>query len=1072
MKKIIAFSVQHPWIILSLSVLLTAGGLWGAMRLPLDAVPDITDTQVQILTYVEGLSPEQIEQQVTFPVEVAVSGIPRAEAVRSVTRPVLSQVTVSFEEGSDIYRCRQLVAERIQGLAGSLPEGVVPKLGPISTGLGEIYFYSLEARKVAKGAERDGKRSLPSAKAGGFGRAGQLMDLRELQDWVVKPRLLTVPGVAEVNTIGGYERQALVRPDPRRLAQRGLSLGELVAALERANRNVGGGVVEQGAEQFSVSAIGIFPDLEAIRRFPVGADESLSVITVGDVAEVEWGAGLRAGAGTVDGQEAVVCTAMMLAGANSREVSSRVDERLKEIAGSLPDWAVLNTLYNRTDLVNATLETVVHNLALGALLVVLVLVLTLGNWRAGLITAVTIPLSMLAAVLMMKQLGISGNLMSLGAIDFGILVDGSVIVLDHVVRLIGERRRRLGRELTSHELRETVLDGTIEVRSAAGFGQIIIIVAMLPLFGLTGVEGRTFTPMAATLALALAAAFVVSFCVTPALACLFLQTRTVDREPLVTRKAREFYEALLTRGMKVPGKLLVAGLALVALSALLYRNLGAVFMPQLDEGSIAIQLVRPATVSLSESVHFEEMSERLVLEFPEVTGMFARIGTSEIAFDACGSEIADTSVMLAPRSKWPKQANGRRRTKAELEVAISEKLEAEMPGQRFLMTQPIQLRFNELLEGTRAEVAIKVFGEDLEKISELTARIAAVVEKVPGAGDVEMELKGTAPALSIRPRHEVLATMGLSPSAVLDTVEIGIGGVSAGAIYRGARRFPVVVRTAEAYRQDLDLLKILPVGIGKGSTRPLGDLARLSFVPSYPDIRREQARRRAAVLVNPRGRDVESFVIAAKKAVAESVKLPDGYYLEWGGAFANLQKARDRLAVLTPLALALVLTMIYAAFRNAALALLVFACVPLALVGGVVALAIRGLPFSISAGVGFIALAGIAVLNGVVLVSTGLKLRERGLDPTQAIRESAVLRMRPVLMTALVEVFGFLPMMFSGGMGAEVQRPLASVVVGGVISSTLLTLLMLPSWQAWLEKHHGKNAALSAAELSRHLASH
>jgi len=1056
MKKTIAFSVQHPWIVLSMSVLLAAGGLWGAMRLPLDAVPDITDTQVQVLTYVEGLSPEQIEKQVTFPVEVAVSGIPRAEAVRSVTRPVLSQVTVSFEEGSDIYRCRQLVAERIQGLAGSLPEGVVPKLGPISTGLGEIYFYSLEARKVAKGEAR----------------AGQLMDLREIQEWVVKPRLLTVPGVAEVNTIGGFERQALVRPDPRRLAQRGLSLGELVSALEKANKNVGGGVVDTGAEQFSVSASGVFPDLEAIRRFPVGADESLSVITVGDVAEVEWGAGLRAGAGTVDGQEAVVCTAMMLAGANSREVSSRVDERLKEIAGSLPDWAVLNTLYNRTDLVNATLYTVAHNLVLGALLVVLVLIFMLGNWRAGLITAATIPLSMLAAVLMMKQLGISGNLMSLGAIDFGLLVNGSVIILEQVVRMIGERRERLQRQLTRHEIRETVLDASIEVQSPVGFGQLIIIVVLLPLFGLTGVEGRTFTPMAATLALALGAAFAVSFCVTPALACLFLESRTGDREPMVTRKARELYGKALDWGLKAPGILLGCGIALVVLSVLVYRSLGAVFMPQLDEGSIAIQIVRPATVSLSESVRFEEISERLVLEFPEVTGMFARVGTSEIAFDACGVEIADTSVMLAPRSKWPRQANGRRRTKAELEVAISEKLEAEMPGQRFLITQPIQLRFNELLEGTRAEVAIKVFGEDLDTISILTARIAGVVEKVPGAGAVEMELKGTAPALSIRPRDSVLATMGLSPSAILDTVEAGIGGAEAGSVYRGARRFPLVVRTAEAYRQDLDLLKMLPVGIGKGSTRPLGDLARLSFVPSYPDIRREQARRRAAVLVNPRGRDVESFVIAAKKAVAESVKLPDGYYLEWGGAFANLQKARDRLALLTPLALGLVLAMIYTAFRNAILALLVFACVPLSLVGGVVTLAMRGIPFSISAGVGFIALAGIAVLNGIVLVSTGLKLQEGGMSHVQAIRKSATTRMRPVLMTALVEVFGFLPMMFSGGLGAEVQRPLASVVVGGVISSTLLTLLMLPSWQAWLERHHGKTAALSDAELAKHLEAH
>jgi len=659
--------------------------------------------------------------------------------------------------------------------------------------------------------------------------------------------------------------------------------------------------------------------------------------------------------------------------------------------------------------------------------------------------------------------------MSLGAIDFGILVDGSVIVLDHVVRMLGDRRHKLRRALTRHEVRETVLDATIEVRSAAGFGQLIIIVAMLPLFGLTGVEGRTFTPMAATLALALGAAFVVSFCATPALACLFLNPGRDDREPRVTVRARALYSAVLGRSMRFPGRLLAAGLVLVAGSLAIYRNLGAVFMPQLDEGSIAIQFVRPVTASLSESVRLEEISERLVMEFPEVKGMFARIGTSEVAFDACGANIADSSVTLKPFSEWPKQENGRRRTKAELESAIAEKLGAEIPGQRFLMTQPIQLRFNELLEGTRADVAVKVYGEDLDRISELAARIAAVIEKVPGAGEVGLELKGKAPALSVTPRFEVLATMGLSPAAVLDAVEIGIAGAEAGAIYRGARRFPLVVRMDESYRQDLHMLETLPVGIGQASTRPLGELARLEFVESYPDISREQARRRAAVLVNPRGRDVESFVLEARKAVAASVTMPDGYYVEWGGSFANLQRARARLAVLAPLALGLVLIMIYAAFRDGVLALLVFACIPLALAGGVVTLAVRGLPFSISAGVGFIALAGIAVLNGVVLVSTGLRLRERGLEAGQAIRESALLRMRPVLMTALVEVFGFLPMMFSHGMGAEVQRPLASVVVGGVLSSTILTLLMLPAWQAWLEGQRAKTAALSAAELSRHL---
>ena len=1040
MKHLITLSVRHPWTVLALSVLLVAAGLWSAVRLPLDAVPDITNVQVQVNTQVEGLAPEQIEQQVTFPVEVGLAGLPRAVQVRSITRPGLSQVTVVFEDGANVFLCRQLVSERLQGVLGALPEGSTPRLGPIATGLGEVYFYTLEAKRIASGPDR----------------VRQLMDLRDLQEWFVKPRLLTVPGVAEINAIGGYERQAVVSPNPRRLAARGIALGDLVEALKRANRNVGGGIIEQGTEQFSVAARGALSSLDDIRRVAVRSDESLAAVSVADVADVSWGAGLRAGTATVDAHEAIVCSAIMLAGANSRVVARLVHDRLQEVGASLPDWATVRTLYSRTDLVNATLTTVAHNLVLGAGFVVGVLVLMLGNWRAALITAATIPLAALGAVIVMLPLGLSGNLMSLGAIDFGILVGGAVIVMERVVRALARARARWRRALTPDETRATVLEATIEARTAAGFGQLITIVPLVPLFGLAGVEGKTFTPMAATLGLALGAAFVVSFCATPALACLLLGSAREDREPWLARRARAIYESVLDRSLGVPGGLLAVGLVLLAVAGLLFGRLGAVFMPQLDEGSLAFQFIRPATISMTEAVRQQEATERILLEFPEVATAFARMGTAEIAFDACGVDTADATVALKPRQDWPRQANGRRRTKPELVEAIQRKLAGRIPGQEFLVTQPIQLRFNELLEGTRADVAVKVFGDDLGRLHEVAAKVARVVEGVRGAGDVELESSGIAPVLSIAPRRDVLASVGLSSGAVLEAVETGIAGEEAGLIFEGAKRYPLVVRLGARFREDLETLRLLPVAVGPASTRPLGALAEFRYVDSYPSVSREQAKRRTAVLINPRGRDVESFVLEARRAVRQSVRLPEGYYLEWGGAFQNLEAARARLAVLTPAALGLVFLMIYAAFGDALLALLVFACVPLALVGGVLMLFVCRIPFSISAGVGFIALAGIAVLNGVVLVSTSLRLKAGGLDAGRSVRAAALECLRPVLMTALVEVFGFLPMMLSRGMGAEVQRPLATVVVGGVISSTVLTLLMLPAWQAWIEHARGR----------------
>lgn len=1042
MKALVRFSVRNPWVILGMTGLLVAAGLWNMARLPLDAVPDITNNQVQVNTVVEGLAPVQIEQQVTFPVEMALSGLPQAIGLRSITRPLISQVTVTFEDKADIYRARQLVSERLQSLAESLPAGARPELGPISTGLGEVYFYNLEAREIATGEERK----------------EQLMRLREIQEWILEPRLLTVQGVAEVSASGGLERQAVVEPNPEIMRNRGIAFSDLVVALERANRYTGGGVIQQGGEQFSVSAIGALKSLGAIREVPVKVDQSLAAVRVGDVAEVRWGWPQRNGAATSMGRESLVCTVLMLAGENSRLVSSRIDEKIQELKGQVPDWAELTTLFNRTDLVDATLNTVMHNLLSGALLVILVLVFLLGNIRAALITTLTIPLSMLAAAILMNIFGISGNLMSLGAIDFGILVIVAVIILEHCVKLVSEARKKKGSKLDREEIATTVENATAEVSTEAGFGQLVIIVVLLPLFGLTGVEGKTFIPMVATLALALASAWIISFTVSPALAALFLSGDSEDKKPWLMAMASKVYEPLLQVSLKIPKTLALVGAGLLIVCMFLFPRLGAVFMPQLDEGSAAFQFVRPASISLSESINLQALSEQVILEFPEVKKVFTRIGTPEVATDVMGVNLGDCFVILYPRDEWPEH-DGRKWTKDELVEAMSERMSAEIPGQRFLVTQPIQMRFNELLEGTRADVSVKIFGSDLNVLSELSAKVAAIVRQVPGAGDVEEETQGKTPILSIKPRTERLASMGVSTGEVLEAVETGLAGVETSLFYNEKGwRFPLVVRLAENLRTDLDALRELPVSIGESASRPLKDLAKISFEDSFPAIAREQTQRRSAVLINPRGRDVESFVLEAQERISESLKLPEGYFIQWGGSFENLNNAKKRLTILTPLALLLVFAMVYATFKDFFLAILVFAGVPLALVGGVLFLFVRGIPFSISAGVGFIALAGISVLNGVLLVGTSKRFFEGGMKSGEAIHEAAKSSLRPVLMTAMVEMFGFLPMMFSTGLGAEVQQPLATVVVGGVFSSAVLTLLMLPSWQTALVKWRDRKA--------------
>ncbi len=1039
-NRIIHFSVYHRGVVLFLTALLVIAGIYSFQSLPIDAVPDITNNQVQVNTVIEGLAPEEIERSITFPMESSMRGIAGVQQVRSITRFGLSQVTVVFKDEVDIYRARQLVSERLQSVRGDLPDGAEASLGPISSGLGEIYQYTLDFKEAKTGE----------------GRLQQLMELKALQDWFVKPRLLTIEGVAEVNTSGGYEKQYHVQPDPKKMAAYRIHFGEILEALKKVNRNVGGGYVEQTAEQFLVQGVGLLKSVEDIKRVPVKTLDNFKVIRVGDIAQVNLGRELRTGAATYNGREVVLGTAMMLLGENSRTVSQRVDEKIKEIRASLPQGVELTTVYDRSELVNATLGTVEHNLLMGAVLVVIVLLFLLGNVRAAIITALTIPFALLFTFLIMKPLGISGNLMSLGALDFGIIVDGTVIVLDNCVRFVHNQTKKLGRKLTKEEIKEAIYQAAVEIRLAAGFGELIIVMVFLPVFALTGIEGKMFIPMAATFAIAVIGALILSFTTAPALASLLLSGNTEDKEPRLMKLAQKFYLPVLELALKFKKATVGIGIASVILGVVIFLSKGSEFLPQLGEGSFAFHMIRPVNVSLSQSIAFQQKADVLVKEFPEVQNVFSRIGTSEVATDPMGVNVSDTYIMLKPRSEWPK-SGWREKSYETLVQEIIQKLEKHLPGQSYLASQPIQMRFNELLEGTRADVAVKIYGSDLPTLMNIGKEIQEVVETVKGAGDVESDMPGTSPVLRIEPNSERLTQYGADLNEVLESVSVALGGEEAGTIFEGDRRYPIVVRLNEKDREDLDTIKSLPVGLAGNATTPLSNLAKMEFKDTFGSVNRENSSRRSTVMINLRGRDTESFVNEAQKVVSEKVKIPEGYFVEWGGNFKNLQQAKSRLMVLTPLALALVLMMIYAAFGSFPQTLLIFSCVPLALVGGVLNLLILGLPFSISAGIGFIALSGIAVLNGVVLVNYFNHLRmNEGLKGVELVRKGTSIRLRPVLMTALVAIFGFVPMMLSTGVGSEVQRPLATVVIGGIVSSTILTLVVLPVLYLLFEKHMEK----------------
>ena len=1029
LERIVALSIRYRWIVLALVLLSAAIGVWSFQRLTIDATPDITNVQVQINTQAPGFSPLESEQRITFPVETAIAGIPGLEYTRSVSRYGLSQVTVVFKDGTDIYFARQLVNERLQSARSQLPEGLTPELGPIATGLGEIFMYTLEARPGAR--KPDGRLYTPE-------------DLRTLQDWVIRPQLRNTPGVTEVNTIGGFERQYHVTPLPERLSAYGLTIGDVVSALGANNANVGAGYVERFGEQYLVRVPGQAAGLDDLRGIIVSNRGGVP-IRIGDVADVGMGEELRTGAATENGREVVLGTVFMLVGENSRTVARAAAERLQDAAKALPSGVIASAVYDRTDLVDRAIATVEKNLLEGALLVIVVLFLLLGNFRAALITAGIIPLSMLLTITGMVQTKVSGNLMSLGALDFGLIVDGAVIIVENCLRRFGEAQHRLGRLLTREERFELTASATDEVIRPSLFGVLIITLVYVPIFALTGVEGKMFHPMAITVVIALTAAMVLSLTFVPAAIALFVGGRVQEQESPVMRGARSIYQPALKVALRLRVAFVAGAVVLVAMAGFAASRMGSEFVPNLDEGDIALHALRIPGTSLTQAVQMQSALEARIKSFSEVERVVAKMGTAEVATDPMPPSVADTFIMLKDRKDWPNPRKPRAELLAELQAAV-----ATIPGNKYEFTQPIQMRFNELLAGVRADVAVKVFGDDLDQLLSIGKTVGAVVEGIAGAQDVGVEQITGLPVLQIRPDRAALARLGLNVEDVQEVVAASIGGAVAGQIFEGDRRFDVIVRLPEDIRRNVDEIGRLRIplpraGEGPRGFVPLQDVAKIEVEIGPNQISRENGKRRVVVTANVRGRDLGSFITEVQQKVGAEVELPSGYWVSYGGTFEQLISAAKRLQLVVPAALLLIFGLLFALFRSVKDAAIVFSGVPLALTGGVAALLLRGMPLSISAGIGFIALSGVAVLNGVVMVSFIRNLLAEGKGLDEAISEGALTRLRPVLMTALVASLGFVPMAFNVGAGAEVQRPLATVVIGGVISSTLLTLLILPA---------------------------
>ncbi len=1044
LERILKISIQHRLFVIIATLAIAVLGAYNFQVLPIDAVPDITNVQVQINTEASGFTPAEVERRITFPVETAIAGLPKMSSTRSISRYGLSQVTVIFEDDTDIYFARQLISTRLQEVKSKLPFGVEPIMGPVATGLGEIFMWTVDQEEGY--VKPNGNAYSPT-------------ELRSIQDWIIRPQLRNVPGVTEVNSTGGFVKQFHVSPDPEKLIAYGITFQDVMEALAKNNSNMGAGYIEHRGEQYLIRTPGQVAGLEDIRQIIVGSHRGVPLY-IRDVAEVHIGKELRTGAATQNGREVVLGTVFMLKGENSRTVSLRVSKKMNEINRSLPEGVVAKTVYDRTNLVNATLKTVRNNLLEGAILVIVVLFLLLGNFRAALITALVIPLSMLFAVTGMVSNQISGNLLSLGAIDFGIIVDGAVIIVENCIRRLAEEQKKSGRILTRDERFGTVATATKEVSRPSIFGVFIIMIVYLPILTLTGIEGKMFQPMAFTVLAALTGAMIFSITFIPAMIAQFASGQIVEKESSFLRWTRHLYAPLLKLALNNrPAVVTFAGV-LVVLSLLLSFRMGSEFLPTLDERDLAIHALRVPGTSLSQAIDMQGALEAKIKELPEVDYVFTKIGTADIATDPMPPSVADVFAIIRPRSEWPDPE----RTKSDFIQELERKME-EVPGSKYEVIQPIEMRFNELIAGVRSDVAVKVFGDDLDILVSIAGDIEHSLVKVAGAADVKVEQVTGLPVLTIELDRPAMARLGLNVSDVQEVIEIAVGGKTAGQVFEGDRRFELIVRLPDITRKNLDLLKRLPILLPKDfqaskksispsglpGTRqnsnfvPLGSVADFKIVKGPNQISRENGKRRVVVTANVRGRDLGSFVTNAQKVIQKDISIPPGYWIAWGGQFEHMISAAQRLWVVVPIALLLIFLLLFAAFGTVKNAILVFTGIPLALTGGFFSLWVRGIPLSISAAIGFIALSGVAVLNGLVMISFINKLRGEGESLDEAIVHGSLTRLRPVLMTALVASLGFVPMALATGAGAEVQRPLATVVIGGILSSTILTLLVLPA---------------------------
>ena len=1035
-ERIIHFSIQNAiWVMLFVCTWI-AVGVYSYQKLPIDAVPDITNTQVQINTQANGFTALEVEQRITYPIENAMAGIPNLELTRSISRYGLSQVTIVFKDGTDIYWARQQINQRVQEVQSELPAQIAPTMSPVSTGLGEIYQWVLKADPNAKKPDET---------------AYTAMDLREIQDWIVRPQLQRVEGVAEVNSIGGFEKTYVVSPDLNRMQQLNISLEQLQQALAQNNENRGAGYIEANGQQLTVRIPGKFNGLSDIENTMLGSPNG-SPIRVGDIAQVSIGHDLRTGGATYNGKETVLGIAMMAMGGNSRTVSKAVDAKLQDIQNSLPKGVVIETVYDRTTLVEKAIKTVQKNLVEGAILVIIILFLFLGNIRAALITVCVIPLSMLFTLTGMAQKNISANLMSLGALDFGIIVDGAVVIVENCIRRLAHAQQLLKRPLTQNERFKEVFLAARQARRPLIFGQLIILVVYLPIFALSGVEAKLFHPMALTVVLALVAAIILSITFVPAAVALWVKGEIKETESrwIIWLKTR--YQQILDMAYQYKAVVLTFAACLLVITGLLSTKIGSEFAPQLSEGDFAVQQLRSPSTGLEESLRMQENTEKLLLKnFPEIKAVFARTGTAEVATDVMPPNISDGYIMLKPGEEWPDSKESLDALRTRMEAYL-----ATIPGNNSEFSQPIELRFNELISGVRSDVGVKVFGDDMQVLNTEAAKIAKIIQQVAGSSAVKVEQTSGLPLLNVEIDKALAAQYGLSVKSIQDVVAVSIGGQSVGEILEGDRRFDFIIRLSEQNRSVASVSQ-LPIQLPNGGSILLSDVAQVSTIEGINQVSRENGKRRVVVTTNVEGRDLGSFVSDVQTQL-KAYNLPSGYWIEYGGQFENLASAKARMQIVIPLALITIFILLMAVFHNVKESLLVFTGVPFALTGGVLFLWLRDIPLSMSAGIGFIALSGVAVLNGLVMLTFIKELRAK-YPLHEAVWQGAILRLRPVLMTACVASLGFVPMALATGTGAEVQRPLATVVIGGIISSTLLTLVLLPVLYRWMNSHqqHSKS---------------